>query len=58
MTDTLYFNPHKSMAYLVDHGMSESDAIATLVRLKDTQYCVKFSGTSYFDPRELERLNK
>ncbi len=58
MTDTMFFAPHKAMAILVDGGLSEDAAIGHLVRLKDTEFCVKFDKTSYFDPRELNRIVK
>lgn len=56
-TETLFFNPHASMALLVDSGISEGDAIAHLVRLKgEGEHIVCFDRTTYFDPRELNRI--
>lgn len=54
--ETIFFNPHNSMVLLVDGGIPQDDAIAHLVRLKQTGFAIQFDGTTYFDPRELRRI--
>lgn len=58
MSDTLFFNPSKSAHMLIDSGMAQDDAFAHLVRLKDGPFAKRYDGTTYFDPRELQRIIK
>ena len=55
-TETLFLNPSASAQMLIAGGLTQDEAFAELVRLKETAFCVRYDKTSYFDPRELRRL--
>ena len=54
--ETLFLNPAKAAQMLFDGGIPESEICSILVPLKGTEFTVQYDGTTFFDPRELQRI--
>lgn len=58
MSPTMFLNAAKSAHVLIDGGLSQDEAISHLVAMKGGAFTMQFDGSTYFDPRELQRIVK